>query len=123
MSRSRLRPSLVALALVGALFAPTAGVACEARQHRCPGMPPELAALCHQAKTMAPDCCQHERQAPERRNGNELSAPALLAAATAAPATIEAASAAAPLVPGAGFSRDASFHELGLFTLHAVFRI
>jgi hypothetical protein len=114
--------ALVALALVVALVAPTASVACEAREHRCPGMPPELAALCHQAGTMAPDCCQHERQTPERRAANEVAAPALVAVVAATPVAVVAA-AAAPLAPHVEFSRDASFHALGLFTLHAVFRI
>lgn len=122
MKSFRAPAALVALALVGALVAPAASLACEAREHRCPGMPPELAALCHQAETMAPDCCQQDRPSPERRAANELAAPALLAASAATPLALAGAPAQAA-VPGAAFSRDASFHELGLFTLHAVFRI
>lgn len=118
------RPSLafVALALVGALLAPSASLGCEAREHRCPGMPPELAALCHQAGTMAPDCCQDERPSPERPAASQLSAPAQPAET---PTLLDAASSACEAlgVAHADFSRDASFHELGLFTLHAVFRI
>lgn len=112
----------VALALIGALLAPAASLACEARDHRCPGMPPELAALCHQAGTMAPDCCQDERPTPERPAASQLAAPAQPADAPTlldAPVTLSEGVAA----PGADFSRDASFHELGLFTLHAVFLI
>jgi hypothetical protein len=121
----RLRPvaALAALTLVVALLAPTASAACQARQHRCPRMPPELAALCHKAKTMAPDCCQHERQVPGRSSTTEIGAPALLAVLADATVDVAAVATAGPSPTGAEFSRDARFHELGLFTLHSVFRI
>lgn len=123
MKSFRPAAALVALALVGALIAPTASVACESRQHRCPGMPPELAALCHQAGAMAPDCCQHERQTPDRSAASERLSTAQLAVVAGAPALVAEAGIAAPASPAVEFSRDASFHGLGLFTLHAVFRI
>jgi hypothetical protein len=122
MMRLRTLPALLALALAGALVAPAASLACESRQHRCPGMPPELAALCHQAgAAMAPDCCKNERPAPERRAASEL-APAPQGAPVAH-AELPSAPAAAAVLAAASFSRGASFHALGLFTLHAVFRI
>jgi hypothetical protein len=114
----------VAFALVGALLAPAAGAVCEARQHRCPGMPPELAKLCHQGGArMAPDCCQQDRQVPERRSANETAAPALPSELPASATTVAAADAAELRVAAGDFSRDGSLHALGLFTLHAVFRI
>lgn len=116
--------AFVALTLVGTLVAPAASAMCEARQHRCPGMPPELAELCHKGGAkMAPDCCQHERQVPERRSANESAPQALPSELPAGAATIVAADLADRRGAAADFSRDASFHTLGLFTLHAVFRI
>jgi len=109
---------------MGSLVAPAASAMCEARQHRCPGMPPELAELCHRGEAqMAPDCCQHEQQVPERRAANESAHPAMPSELPAGIASLTGADLADLRGSAADFSRDASFHELGLFTLHAVFRI
>jgi hypothetical protein len=124
VKRIRALAALVALTLSATLVAPAASAMCEARQHRCPGMPPELAELCHKGEAkMAPDCCQHERQVPERRSANESTPQALPSELPAGATTFAAADLADLRGAAADFSRDASFHELGLFTLHAVFRI
>jgi hypothetical protein len=124
VKRIRALVAFVALTLAGTLVAPAASAMCEARQHRCPGMPPELARLCHTGEAkMAPDCCQHERQVPERRSANESAPQAVPSELPAGAASVAAADPAELRGAAADFSRDASFHALGLFTLHAVFRI
>jgi len=106
------------------LLAPTASLACQGQGHRCPGMPPELAALCHHNGVAAPDCCKHQSPAPERRAADELqSSASLVATATPVAALADAIEAPAPASAVSEFSRDGSLHGLGLFTLHAVFRI
>jgi len=121
----RLAFAVVAGILGFALAAPTASLACQASQHRCPGMPPELASLCHKSGVMAPDCCKHQSPAPERRAADEQQSAATALATTAAPVATLIVALPVELAAGevAGFSRDGSLHELGLFTLHAVFRI
>lgn len=124
MSRFRFASAVYSALLGFALVAPSASLACESSARCCPGMPPELAALCHKAKMRAPDCCEKERPAPQRRAPETSAAPELVSI----PATRSVAELAAEaLFAGEGeasaFSRTAALHELGLFTLHAVFRI
>ena len=112
-------------ALLGfALVAPTASLACEPSRSRCPGMSPELAALCHKSGVTAPNCCQKERRAPERRAPDPVAAPEI----ASTPATRPVAELAAEALIAArsealAFSRTAVFHDVGLFTLHSVVRI
>jgi hypothetical protein len=112
-------------ALLGlALVVPSASLACEPSAPRCPGMTPELAALCHKAGVTAPDCCQKERPAPQRRAPESVAAPELASTPAARPVADLAAEAL--IVAGSesiDFTRTSVFHDLGLFTLHAVFRI
>lgn len=112
-------------ALLGlALAAPSASLACESSVRCCPGMPPELAALCHKSRVKPPDCCEKERPAPQRRAPESSPAPEL----AATPAIRPVAGFAAEALIGSGseaigFTRASVFHDLGLFTLHATFRI
>jgi hypothetical protein len=112
-------------ALLGlALVAPSASLACEPSVRHCPGMSPALAALCHRAGASVPDCCKKERQAPSRRAPETVAAPELASTPAARPVAGFAAEALIAAQPGAiDFTRAAVFHDLGLFTLHAVFRI
>lgn len=124
MSRFRFASAAFSALLGLALVAPSASLACESSARCCPGMPPELAALCHKAKMRAPDCCEKERPAPQRRAPETSAAPELVSI----PATRSVAELAAEAFSDSGrealdFSRTAELHELGLFTLHAVFRI
>jgi hypothetical protein len=88
-------------------------------------MPPELAALCHHAGvTTAPDCCKKERPAPARRAPDSVAAPDVASTPPARPVAELAAEASNSVEGGAiDFARAAVFHDLGLYTLHAVFRI
>jgi len=87
-------------------------------------MSPELAALCHHAGATAPDCCKKERSAPSRRAPESAAAPEL--SSTPATRTVaELAAGASNDVTGGAreLARAAVCHELGLYTLHSVFRI
>jgi hypothetical protein len=87
-------------------------------------MSPELAALCHRAGATVPDCCKKERQAPSRRAPETVAAPELESTPPARP--VAEFTAEALIVSNASaidFTRTGVFHDLGLFTLHAVFRI
>ena len=112
-------------ALLGlALVAPSASLACEPSVRHCPGMSPELAALCHKAGATVPDCCKKERPAPSRRAPETVAAPELESTPAARPVAGLAAEALIVAHANAiGFMRSSVFHDLGLFTLHAVFRI
>jgi hypothetical protein len=112
-------------ALLGlALAAPSASLACEPSTSRCPGMSPAAAALCHHPGAIVPDCCQKERTAPTRRAPEPAASPEN----ASTPATRPVAELAAEALlthpkPAFDFTRVAVFHDLGLFTLHSVFRI
>ena len=72
----------------------------------------------------APSCCQKERQAPERRAPDTVAAPELASTPATRPVAELAAEALIASYGGAfAFSRAAVFHDVGLFTLHSVFRI
>jgi len=112
-------------ALLGfALVAPSASLACQPSKARCPGMPPELAALCHHEGVTAPDCCKKERPAPTRRAPETTAAPECASTPAARPiAELAVEAFESPRLEGIVLDRAAARHELGLFTLNAVFRI
>ena len=87
-------------------------------------MPPELAALCHHAGATAPDCCKKERPAPSRR-APEAAAALELASTPATRPVAELAAEALSLATSESIdlTRAAVVHDLGLYTLHSVFRI
>ncbi len=87
-------------------------------------MPPELAALCHTPEVTAPDCCETERPAPTRRAPDTLAAPEIASVPATRPVA-ELAAEALIVAEGEalGFTRVGVFHDVGLFTLHSVFRI
>lgn len=130
MRGSRTLPLTLAVLVAVALVAPALGQACAARERSCcPGMPPELAALCQQTQAegmSVPGCCDREAPAPAPA-GSDAASQAVAASALLANATATAFDAAPSVVPPAGrdraYSRTGSRHELGLFTLHAVFLI
>jgi hypothetical protein len=124
-----LRPlaALVALLLAALLAAPLPAARCKtASPGGCPLMKGAASALCHRAGAMAApmDCCKTKSApapAPSVDGGLQAAAVALV------PAGVEASAALAPVAaPRAAAAREraaAARHELGLFTLLAVFRI
>lgn len=120
--------ALVALLLAVALAAPLPAARCEsAAGAGCPLMKGAAGALCHRSGAMAApmDCCKTKgapAPAPGADGAPGAATPALL------PAGIETAAvagtAAAPRAATLGRARAAAArHELGLFTLLAIFRI
>ena len=87
-------------------------------------MSPELAALCHRVGATVPDCCQKERPAPTRRAPESAAAPENASTPAARPVA-ELAAEALHVAPSDAFhfTRAAVFHDLGLYTLNASFRI
>jgi len=130
MHGSRTLTLALAVLIALALLAPAAGQACASRERSCcAGMPSELAALCQRAQSeglRVPGCCDHEAPAPQPV-GNDAASQALAAPVPAADAVDATALAdvAAPRSadPGHGYSRTGLQHDVGLFTLHAVFLI
>jgi hypothetical protein len=72
----------------------------------------------------APDCCEKERPAPRRTAPESLAAPEFASAPAARPVAGLAAEALTLARPEAiDRARAGLLHDLGLFTLHSVFRI
>ncbi len=118
--------ALVALALAAALAAPLPAARCEvASGSGCPLMKGAVGALCHRSGVMAApmDCCR-TKGAPAPASSAEGARPAPVALV---PDGMVAAArvAATPAPPAATRAREraaAARHELGLYTLLAIFR-
>lgn len=118
--------ALIVALLSAAMALPVSASVCEPAKGHCAGMPPAMKALCAQIGAPVPDCCHKAPQStPARPTSSDERAP-VAASPDAAVATLPTAPAAGAVATSAvafAFSRDAALHELGLFTLFAVFRI
>jgi len=111
------------------LLLPSAGMACDRGRSSCPGMPKQLAALCHRAGQLAPpmDCCAKRRAASEAPTSPRVPPPAEKAGAAATPAAMASVPALAvpeiAAVPELGCEQSRAGRALDLNILFAVFRI
>jgi hypothetical protein len=115
--------ALIVALLSVAMALPAGATLCEPAKAHCAGMPPAMKALCARIGP-AMDCCHQQRQSTPARPASDEQAP--LAASPDALAALPVAPVLALAVASPvafAFSRDAALHELGLFTLHSVFRI
>ena len=126
MRSARAMTALIVALLSVAMALPAGATLCEPAKGHCVGMPPAMKALCARMSASMPDCCHKPQQStPARPAGADERAP-VAASPDVAVATLPVAPAAGPLAASAesrSFSRHAELHELGLFTLHSVFRI
>jgi len=117
--------ALIVALLSVAMVLPAGATLCEPAKAHCAGMAPAMKALCARMGAAMGDCCHKQqqsapaRQAPDERTPVAASSDAAVATLPVAP--VPALAAARPVA--FDFSRDAALHELGLFTLHSVFRI
>lgn len=124
MKPGRAVSALIVALLSAALATPATASLCDPAPGHCAGMPAAMKALCARMGPAMGDCCHKQQKSTPARPAPDEKAP--VAAAPDATATLPVAATPMPAAAGpvaAGFSRDAAHHELGLFTLHSVFRI
>jgi hypothetical protein len=115
--------ALIVALLCVALAAPASASFCEPAKGHCVGMPAAMKALCARMGPAMGDCCHKQQQSTPARPAPDEQAPNAAPDATATLPVAEVPAPASPTPVAVAFSRDAALHELGLFTLHSVFRI
>ena len=115
--------ALVVALLSVAMALPAGATLCEPAKAHCASMPPAMKALCARMGP-AMDCCHKQLPSTPARPASDVQTPRAAAPDAAAGLPVAPVPALATASPVAlDFSRDAALHELGLFTLHSVFRI